>query len=309
MKKTKTKRTAKTKRMASASEEEFTEIFEKKVVDTILKNRLFTKKDRVLVACSGGKDSTALLYILKKRGYNVQAITVDAKIGNYTQKNLENLKRFCEENNVKLHEISFRKEFGSSLCHIRQILQSRGAKLRSCTICGVLRRYLLNKAAKRLRADYVATGHNLDDEAQAVMMNLLRNNLITGARVGPKTGTSTRRPHFVQRVKPLSMCSEKDVENYSKIREFPVNYMPCPCRHDAYRNKIRKMLDRIEKDMPRVKQNIIISFSKELAALRKRYSDGVQEYCIECGEPSRSDKCGTCTILSLLKPSEAKAQA
>ncbi|MCX6707314.1 MAG: phosphoadenosine phosphosulfate reductase family protein [Candidatus Woesearchaeota archaeon] len=291
----------------------FQDEFESKVSDTIKRFRLFTKKDRILVACSGGKDSTAVLYILNKLGYNVQALTIDALIGNYTKQNLENLKKFCRQNKIKLHIISFRDEFGNSLCYIRQTLASKGIRLRSCTICGILKRYLINKAAKRLKADYVATGHNLDDEAQSVMMNLLRNNLEVGARIGPKTGVMKKesRKSFVQRVKPLYLCSEKDVKKYSMRMDFPVNYSPCPCRHDAYRNKVRKILDRLEKagesekrqggGSQNIKFNIISSFIDIAPMLKDKYSGGIQRYCRICKEPSKGEECNTCKLLMVLR--------
>ena len=292
------------KKKKNSTNNSFASYFERKVEDTIRKYSLFSKKDKILVACSGGKDSTAVLFILKKLGYNVQAITVDALIGKYTKENLENIRSFCKLLGIKLHVISFRNEFGRSLCFMRQSLSSKGVKLRSCTICGTLRRYLINRAAKRLKADYVVTGHNLDDEAQAVMMNLLRNNLEVGSRSGPKTGLKRKekKKSFVQRAKPLYYCSEKEVIRYSKIMGFPVNYGRCPCCHDAYRNKIRSMLDRLEKTNPRLKLNILESFSEKIPKLRMRYSGKTQEYCRKCGEPSKGEECSACRIFSKLNP-------
>ena len=60
---------------------QFIKNFEFKVKNTIKKFRLLDKKDKVLVACSGGKDSTVVLYILKKLNYNVEAITIDTGLG------------------------------------------------------------------------------------------------------------------------------------------------------------------------------------------------------------------------------------
>src|SRR3989344_3956873 len=160
--------------------------FERKVLDTIDKYNLFTNKDKILVACSGGKDSTAILYILKKYDFNVAAITVDALIGNYTKENLKNLEGFCRDNNIKLYKISFREKFGRSLCYIKSMLAKNGIRMKSCSICGVLRRYLINKEARKLKPKCVVTGHNMDDEAQSIMMNMLRNRLLLSARIGPR---------------------------------------------------------------------------------------------------------------------------
>jgi uncharacterized protein (TIGR00269 family) len=274
---------------------------EQKVKKTIEKYGLIRKKDKILVACSGGKDSTVILQILKKLGYDVSAITVDALIGNYTKENLKNIKEFCEKQRVKLHIISFRDEFGASLCYLKSILTGKGVKLGSCTICGVLRRYLLNKYARKLKADAIVTGHNMDDEAQSVLMNLFKNNLELLARLGPKTGIGVYK-HFIPRIKPLYFVSEKEIKNYSKKMKFPVNYNPCPCRVNAYRNQIRKLLDNYEKKNINVKKNIIDNFLHILPLLKKNFKTKKEpEYCKNCGEPSKKEKCMTCQILETIK--------
>ena len=86
--------------------------FEEKVKKTIKKFQLFSHKDKIAVAVSGGKDSTVLLYVLHKLKYNVTGITVDAYIGNYTKQNLENLKSVCEKHKIPLKVIGFKEEFG-----------------------------------------------------------------------------------------------------------------------------------------------------------------------------------------------------
>jgi len=273
---------------------------EQKVRETIEKYRLINKKDKVLVACSGGKDSTAVLYILNKLGCNVSAITVDALIGNYTKQNLKNIKRFCKEQKIKLHIVSFREEFGYSLCYLKSILANKGVKLGSCTICGVLRRYLLNKYAKKLKADIITTGHNMDDEAQSVLMNLFKNDPELLARLGPKTGINNFNK-FTPRIKPLYFVSEKEVIEYSRLMKFPVKYDTCPCRTDAYRNHIRKLLDNYEKKNPDVKKNIIENFLMFLPLLKKKFKSGKPDYCKNCGEPSKKEKCMACQILERLK--------
>jgi tRNA-5-methyluridine54 2-sulfurtransferase len=286
----------------------FMNYFERKVIRTILKFDLFSKKDRIAVAVSGGKDSTVCLYVLKKLGYNVEAVTVDAIIGNYTKTNLENLRSVCKKYNIRLHEISFREEFGMALCSIKMVAHEKGLNYSSCFICGVLRRYLLNKYAKKLGFDCICTGHNLDDEAQAFVMNIFRNDLSLAKRQGPIAGSMSSKESkaFVKRVKPLYLCTEKETTAYSKMMKFPVNYADCPCREGAYRKEYADMLDKFERKFPSTKYNIISFF---LRTIYKMKVDGMQDTgkeakvnaCQYCGEPCSKDVCKRCEILIALK--------
>ncbi len=275
----------------------FLKKFELNAEKTIKRFSLLNKKDRVLVAASGGKDSTTVLYLLKKFGYNIEALTIDTSIGEYTKQNLENIKRFCAEQKIKLYIVSFKKEFGYSTCYIKSILKSKGIDLKSCTICGVLRRYLLNKYAKKLKADKLVTGHNLDDEAESVMINIFRNTLWLAARLGPKTSANE---HFVQRIKPLYLTPKKEVIRYSKLMKFPVKYGACPCSSESYRRFVRGMLDEWELKNPKIKRNIINYFFGILPKLKQAYTNKNLSTCEKCGEPSSNKLCRACEIVGKL---------
>ena len=273
----------------------------KKVESTIRKYKLFTKKERILVACSGGKDSTVLAYLLKKLGYKIEAITVNPSIKGSSRENLDNLKYFCRKNMIKLHIISFKQEFGHSLDEIKKILDSNGMNLAYCTICGILKRYLLNKKAKELKADKIATGHNLDDETESVFMNLLRGNIGLMARLGPITGVIKSRG-FIPRVKPLYLCNEKEIIAYSKLKKFPVVYERCPYAGSSYREIIRNELIAFEKKHDKTKENVISWFLRILPELKKGVRRNEEmTYCTICGEPSQKTICNACTIISNLK--------
>lgn len=283
------------------SNTKFCEYVEKKVRDTIRTYGLFSKEDKIAVAVSGGKDSTTCLYILKKLGYNVEAITIDSQIGNYTRDNLNNIKEVCKENDIKLHVLDFRKEFGMSLCYIKSVLKSKGYDYSSCMICGILKRYLLNKYSKKWKFNCLATGHNLDDEAQAFIMNVFRNDIKLALRQGPVTGVKSSSS-FVKRIKPLYLISEKEVVRYSKIRKFPVNYGICPCSVGAYRRQYETILNSFERKHPPVKYNIV-RFQERIKAMisPEKISSGEISKCKHCGEPTATDVCNTCKIFLELK--------
>ncbi|MBW2973324.1 TIGR00269 family protein [Candidatus Woesearchaeota archaeon] len=283
------------------SDKEFVKKFEQKVKNTIKKFKLISPKDKILVAVSGGKDSTTVLYLLNKFGYDIEAVTVDVGVGDYSEVNLKNLKAFCAEKNIKLHKLSFIKNFNCSIDQIQPLLKKKGINLRSCAVCGVLRRYLINKFVRKAKATKVATGHNASDEAQVYLMNVLKNKQELNSRLGPMPGL-IRSKLFVPRIKPLYLITEDDVERYSKIMNFPVKYGRCPCAHDAYRNYIRNFLNDYKKTNPDVHLNIVRNFLKELPGLKKRFATKKKpNVCAKCGEPAKEKICRTCQILSHLK--------
>jgi len=268
----------------------FLTYFEKKVRKTIRTYGLIGKKEKILVAVSGGKD----------RNVSIEAYHVNLEVGEYSKNNLKNITDFCKRNKIKLHKTSFRKEFGYSVCYIKDILKKKGINLKSCTICGVLRRYLINREARKLKATKVVTGHNLDDEAQNVVMNIFRNNIVLLPRLGPKTGVIESKK-FIPRIKPLYFCLEDEVKLYSKLMEFEVVYEKCPCSVDAYRRSIRNMLNEFEEKYKGTKNSIISSFLGLLPSLRERKKEGELRFCSKCGEVSMDKLCAACKILEALK--------
>jgi uncharacterized protein (TIGR00269 family) len=282
--------------------------FESKVKQTIQKYKLLGKKDKVIVAISGGKDSMTVLYLLKKFGYNVSALHINLEMGKWSERHLENIKKFCRELKVPLHVYSVRKELGRSMCSIKSIVKSK-AKLQDCTICGILRRWLINRKARKLGADKLATGHNLDDASQTILMNYFKGNLMIGVNEGPYVGIIQDKK-FVQRIKPLYFMPEKEVENYSRSMNFPVVYERCPCVVGAYRHKIRQILDGMQVNKGQshlpanVKENIVKSFLNILPRLRKSKANLLGNkplYCKSCGEPCRNEICKACLIIGKVR--------
>ena len=278
----------------------FFRYFEKKVRKTIRNYKLVEKGDKILVACSGGKDSTVVLYLLNKiikdRTIKIEGFFIDVNIKVYSKRNKENIEKFCKENNVKLHKTSFRSEVGKSVCYVKDILKAKGMKYNSCAICGVLRRYILNKYARKLKADKLVTGHNMDDEAQSVIMNIFKNNVDLFPRLGPKTGIVEDK-RFVPRIKPLYFCSEEEVKLYSKLKKFELYYGDCPCAVNSFRDSIKKMLDDFEKKYPGTKSSIINSYLGILPSLKKNMKIGKIKSCKSCSEPCAGDICKVCELL------------
>ncbi len=272
---------------------------EHRVKKTIKEHGLLRKSDKIIVACSGGKDSTSVLYFLKKFGYDVEALHLDLIIGERSEKNLKGLKKFCKSLGVKLHVVNIRGQIGCSICYARKGIQAK-KRLSNCMICGVVKRWVLNKKARELKGTKLVTGHNLDDEAENVLMNLMKGNVELGASLGPKTGVVEDK-RFVQRVKPLYFCSNSEVREFSRKMQFPVIYEACPCLVGTLRKKVRGLLAELEKASKGVKMKIVRNFLEVLPLLKKKVGKGKLRECGKCGEPSRRDVCKRCELLGILR--------
>ena len=256
--------------------------FENKVKKTIKDFNLLTKKDRIVVGVSGGKDSLTLLYILNKLYKNVTALAIDEGIKGYRPKSLNTLNEFCKRYNVPLTITSYQREFGKTL----DAFLEGNEVMKPCTVCGAFRRYLLNKKSRELNASKIATGHNLDDEAQVIIMNLLRACPSQSARLGPASGI-IKDKRFVPRIKPLYLCTEKEVTIYSYLKNFGVKYDECPNVAKSLRYVVSDMLNSYENQHKGTKLNIIKTFLKELPKFKKEFSSETEVgTCVQCSEPA-----------------------
>ncbi|MDD4983363.1 MAG: ATP-binding protein [Candidatus ainarchaeum sp.] len=271
-----------------------TKQIEQEIKNTIEGYKLCNKKEKVLVALSGGKDSATTLYVLKKLGYNVEAFYLDLLIGDWSKKNLDATIKLCEKLKVKLHLVNIRDELGYSMCSIRGGIKSK-EKLSNCMICGVIKRYLLNRKARELGAKKIATGHNLDDEIEVYFMNLLKANTDLLWGVGPQNGVTLDKK-FVPRIKPLYFITNAETRKFTKALKLPVVYEKCPCSTKAgIRNDVRAMVLEFEKKNKKIKKELIKNMLELIKQNRPR-KIGAIAYCEKCGEPSRNAVCKSCLL-------------
>jgi len=278
----------------------FVEYFEAKVFKTITKFDLIDKEENLGVAVSGGKDSLTLLHILKKLSeqnpkIKITAIAINEGIEGYRDKSLITAENFCNNNDIELKTYSYEKEFGMPLDNMLKVLD-----VKPCTICGIFRRYLLNKKSKELKFTKLATGHNLDDECQSIMMNQFKNNIYLSARLGPKTGIKENK-NFIQRIKPLYLCTEKEVTTYAFVNKLLDEFVECPNVAKSYRAQVRDMLNDIEAKFSGTKYAIVNSFLQILPDLKQKFKNGEVNCCNKCGEPASKDKCNACKYVEKLK--------
>jgi len=267
---------------------------ESTVKKTIKDYKLFNKKEKIFVALSGGKDSATALYVLKKLGYNVEAFYLNLHIGDWSDRNQKAAEDLCSLLKVNLHLVDLRKETGYSMCFIRGGIKSK-EKMSNCLICGVIKRYLLNKKAREFGANKIVTGHNLDDEVEVYFMNLLKANIDLLWGMGPKNGV-TQDKKLIQRIKPLYFITNAETRKFTGDLELPVVYEKCPCSTTAgIRNDVRAMVVDFEKNNKNIKKELINGLL-EVVRNNKPKDAGNINYCEKCGEPSRNKICKSCSL-------------
>lgn len=151
---------------------------------------MFNKGDSVAIAASGGKDSTVLAHVMKtlnqryNYGLNLMLLSIDEGITGYRDDSLETVKQNRDDYEMPLKILSYKDLYGWTM---DEIVAQIGRK-NNCTFCGVFRRQALDRGAAMLNVKCIATGHNADDIAETVLMNILRGDI---ARLKRCTAIST----------------------------------------------------------------------------------------------------------------------
>jgi len=257
------------------------------------------KKEKILVALSGGKDSTTTAYLLKKFGYKIEGIHINLGMGDYSEKCLNAVKELCRQLDIKLHLYDIKKEMGSSMCYIRTGIQNEkhGKGLKNCAICGVIKKWILNKRARELHVNYIATGHNLDDEAQTSLINIFKGSPELSLNTGIiSKDVEDKQKRFIPRLKPLFYIPENEIRKFAVKEKLPVVFDKCPCAIDSYRIQVRNFTNKLFDEQ---KLNIIKNAEGIIKKLDVK--TGEISYCELCGEPARNRVCKRCELVRIKK--------
>jgi len=274
--------------------EHFNSYFKKKFMRVVREDNLIKKNERVAVAVSGGKDSLTLAYLLKelqaRYPFEMEAIIVDEGISGYRSHTLEAAKKQLCELGIEYHIESFEDNFGKTLdCFVKNNEEN------ACATCGVLRRYVLNKKARELSCTKLATGHNLDDEDQSIIMNLMRGDVIRFSR--GQNYYKKISDKFVERIKPLRYFLEKEIVIFALFNKLSFDSSECPYAEYAMRGEVGKFLDRMEESRPTTKYSLLSGYDKILPALNQSFIPESIGVCEICGEPTMDGTCMRCKIL------------
>jgi len=285
----------------------FVQLIERRFRKTVRKYSLIRQGERLLVAVSGGKDSLTALYLTKKffgKSNEINALLIDEGIRGYREKALKVAANNCKMLDVPYKIVKFSDEFGLTVSSIYKKMKKSKANLgAACSFCGTLRRTVMNRYAKKMHADKLITGHNLDDELQSILMNACDNDLARFLRLGPVSGIMPLK-HFVPRIKPLCEIPENEIllyADYVGIKHYS-GYC-CPFRGDAKRNHYRRILNELEEAYPGTKFSLWRFYMQiKPMLLKSQHIEGLSlRTCKTCGEPSVAEQCDTCKKISVLR--------
>lgn len=326
------------KNLQKLCKECFFNVFETEIHNTIINANLFKPGDKVAIGASGGKDSTVLASVLKtlneryEYGLELVLLSIDEGIKGYRDDSLATVKRNQKQYNIPLEIVSYKDLYDWSM---DEIVSCAGVRS-SCTYCGVLRRQALDRGAAKLGINHVVTGHNADDMAETVLMNILRGDT---ARLENSCSILTQSSGSpIKRSKPFKYAYQKEIVLYAHYKKLDYFSTECTYAPEAFRGTARELLKSLEAIRPSCIMDIIysgehlvlapkkerLSLKKQGSAVRskqpeepitilsdgtvsirrKREKDGNR--CEQCGYLTSNRICKACILLNGLEANRAK---
>ena len=271
----------------------FITTFENEIHDTITVNKLFNPGERVAIGASGGKDSTVLASVLTtlneryKYGLDLVLLSIDEGIRGYRDDSLETVKRNAMQYNLPLEIVGYDTLYGWTMDQVVAQIGKKG----NCTYCGVFRRQALDRGAAKLGIRHVVTGHNADDLAETVLMNLLRADLPRLARATRIVTESAASD--IKRSKPLKYAYEKEIVLYAHHKKLDYFTTECIYSPEAFRGSARTLVKNLERIHPSAILDVVKSGEDMARLVPAEVTAGskgvVEEATSGCGSANRGD--------------------
>jgi tRNA(Ile)-lysidine synthase TilS/MesJ len=267
------------------------ETYRRRVFSTIRRYRLVEMGDVIYVAVSGGKDSCAALALLKEY---VETFRVDAEIRAFhinlgfktSSKVEETVRALAERLGVPLHVVNAR-----DYLDIEAAAKASGRPI--CSVCGAVKRYLMNKVPRELGATKVATGHHAHDLLAYYFKNLAGRNFQWNFKILPKV---EGRGLLLTKIRPLIYARPEENEEFCRARELPVSAICCEyglC--NAAHAEVYEMIRAARRRDPDFDLKLIGG----IVDFNLRYGrDEAEEIrrCKICGEPASGEVCAVCKL-------------
>jgi tRNA-5-methyluridine54 2-sulfurtransferase len=271
----------------------------------IQKYKMFSHQDRLLVAVSGGKDSLSLWDVLSRLGYNVDGLYIDLGIkseDDYSARSRQYVEAFAAEKNLNLHIFDLEKELKHNI--IRLYTHARRIKGRPCSVCGVVKRHVMNQVTRQHQYNILATGHNLDDEAAVLLSNTLSWSVDYLARQYP---VLEEEEGFARKVKPFCRFYERETAAYAILRNIGYIHEECSFSVGSTSLYYKSLLNQLENSHPGSKIRFYSNFNearkKGIIFSQSGHVKPELFPCPTCGQPTASNgKCYYCRLTTIDEP-------
>lgn len=280
--------------------EHFVEWFLSMTQRTIAAYEMFDLDNRVLVAVSGGKDSLALWDVLLQLGYQADGMYIGLGIDegvDYSAQSLAMCQKFLTTHHpqASLHVVDVAKEYGQTIAQLaRNTPRGQG---KPCSVCGLVKRHIMNRTAREGGYAAIATGHNLDDEVAVLMQNTLHWQTGYLARQAP---VLCERDGLARKVKPLVRSYEREAAAYVLVKGIDYIYEECPFAKGATTNFYKELLNQLELKSPGAKQQFYLQFLKARNEGKVTFAESASRSltaCSRCGQPTTAGElCAFCRL-------------
>lgn len=266
----------------------------------IEKYKMFTRQEKVLVAVSGGKDSLGLWDILHGLGYRTEGLYIGLGIEqDYSDSSRRLSEQFAAERGLTLNIVDVEEKFGATIPEL-SVISNRG-RGKPCSVCGLNKRYIMNRAALEGGFDALVTGHNLDDEVAVLMQNTFN---WAGGYLARQAPVLPAHDGLVRKTKPLCRIYEREMTAYCLVRGIEYIYEECPHAAGSSTIYYKEILNKMEGDRPGAKLQFYISFlqAKESGLFANAEEKVDLHPCDRCGQPtSAPGDCSFCRMWDKVK--------
>ncbi len=279
---------------AAFCREHFIEFFKERVRSTLERYQMVRRGWLVLAAVSGGKDSAAMFSVLSElkdeMGFELIGVYLDLGIGKYSTASRTAVERLAQVTDTEVVTLSVKELVGASVPELARV-----ARRKTCSVCGTVKRYLLNAAALEWGANTVALGHTMSDMAMYIVKEFLRQNLPAIAKLGPKTETIDGLA--VGRIRPLYEVTERETLVYALTNKLPFYHEECPyVRRDSLNFEVKRALLLIEKRHPGTLVGLVRGVHKNASIYEKAAGTQPIKACSVCGLISSAEVCTYCRL-------------
>lgn len=208
--------------------------------------------DHIAVGLSGGKDSTALLYAMKRFQYfspvpfELKAITLDL---GFKGMDFSPLKKLCEE--LEIPYTIKKTEIGPI------VFEERKEKS-PCSLCARMKRGALHDLAIEEGCRTIAFGHHSDDVIETFFLSLFYEGRIN--TFSPVTYLDRKD---ITLIRPLIFVKEKDILADPELKELPVIKSTCPADGYTKREEMKTLIKNIRKTIPDVNDRVMRAIQNE----------------------------------------------